>query len=76
MKCDICGGPLVEQNTIYRIELDDRLIAVEGVPARVCLQCGEKLFSAEVVERLQKTVWEQKKPSRVLETPVFDFAEA
>ena len=75
MKCDICGGPLAEQNVTYRIELDSRLIVVENVPAKVCLQCGERLYSADTVERIQKTVWEGRPPSRVLETPVFDFAE-
>ena len=76
MKCDICSGPLVEQDVTYRIELDGKLIVVENVPAKVCIQCGERLFSAETVERLQQTVWEQKRPSKILETPVFDFAEA
>ncbi|MBT4503918.1 MAG: type II toxin-antitoxin system MqsA family antitoxin [Gemmatimonadetes bacterium] len=74
MKCDICGGPVTEQTVTYRIELSDRLIVVENVPAKVCLQCGERLYSAGTVERLQRTVWEDKPPSRVLETPVFDFA--
>ena len=76
MKCDICGGPLIEQDVTYRIELESKLIVVENVPAKVCLQCGERLYSADVVERLQRTVWENRPPSRVLETPVFDFAEA
>jgi len=76
MKCDICGGPLVEQDVTYRIELDSKLIVVENVPAKLCVQCGERLFSAETVERLQQTVWEQKRPSKILETPVFDFVEA
>jgi len=44
------------------------------VPARVCSQCGERLYSPETVERLQKTVWEKKRPSRVVETQVFDYA--
>ncbi len=75
MKCDICGGPMIEQEVTYRIELGDKLVVVENVPAKVCIQCGEKLYSAETVERLQQTVWEQKRPSKVLETPVFDFAQ-
>ena len=66
MKCDICGGSMVEQEVTYRIEMGDKLIVVENVPAKVCLQCGEKLYSAETVESLQKTVWEQKDPKRVL----------
>ena len=76
MKCDICGAPLVEQEVTYRVELNGKLVVVENVPAKVCCQCGEKLFSAETVERLQRTVWEQKDPSRVMETPVFDYVKS
>ena len=75
MECDICGGPVVEKEVTYRIEIDDKLIVVEQVPARICRQCGETLYSAETVERLQETAWQQKSPSRVLETPVFDFSQ-
>lgn len=74
MKCDICHSPMVEQEVTYTIRLNDKLVVVERVPAKVCTQCDEKLYSPQVVERLQKTVWEQKKPSKVIETPVFDFA--
>ena len=66
---------MTEQEVTYRIELQDKLIVVENVPVKVCIQCGEKLYSAETVERLQQTVWEQKAPSKVLSTPVFDFSE-
>ena len=75
MKCDICSGPMVEKEVTYWIEMDDRLFVVEKVPAKVCVQCGERLYSAETVERLQKTVWGHKEPTRVIETPVFDFSE-
>ncbi len=67
---------MTEQGVTYRIELQDKLVVVENVPAKVCIQCGERLYSAEIVERLQQTVWEQKAPSKVLSTPVFDFSEA
>ena len=73
MICDRCALPLVEQAVTYTVELDGRWVIVEHVPARVCPQCGERLFSPDTVERLQRTAWERKNPSRVLETPVFDF---
>jgi hypothetical protein len=47
---------------------------VENVPARVCLETGERFFAPETVERLQQTVWEGRRPHRVIETPVFEFA--
>jgi len=44
------------------------------VPARVSEETGEQLFSPETAERIQQTAWAEKKPARVLETPVYDAA--
>lgn len=63
----------VEQKVTYTLELQGRFVIIEHVPARVSLQTGERFFSPETVERLQKIVWEQHEPSRVIETPVFEF---
>ena len=46
----------------YRLEFDDRLIVVEHVPARVCLQYGETTYSPETVECLQRTVGMGRSP--------------
>jgi YgiT-type zinc finger domain-containing protein len=64
---------LVEQNVTYTLEVGGKFIIIENVPARVCLETGERLFSPETVERLQQTIWEQRKPVRMIETPVFEF---
>lgn len=74
MTCDICGAPMFEEMVTYTVQLGEKLIVVEHVPAKVCTQCGERLYSPETVERLQRTIWEQRSPSRMLQTPVFDFA--
>ena len=64
----------VEKEVTYTIELDGKFIIVEKVPARVCVETGERFFAPEIVEQLQHTIWERRKPRRVIETPVFDFA--
>jgi hypothetical protein len=65
---------LVEKNVKYILELEDRIIVVENVPARVSLETGERYFAPETVERLQQMVWEAKKPTRFIETPVYEYA--
>lgn len=65
---------LVAKNVIYTLEVDGKLIVIENVPARVNLETGEQLFSPETVEHLQKMIWEQKKPKRMVEVPVYEFA--
>ena len=64
----------IEQKVTYTIEKDGKLFVVENVPARVCLETGEQLFAPETVEQLQQTIWEQKKPKRTIEAPVYEFA--
>ena len=76
MVCDLCGSSLMQQEVTYTIEVDSQWVIIENVPARVCPQCGERLFSLETVERLQQIAWGQKKPQRVVQTPVFDFASS
>jgi YgiT-type zinc finger domain-containing protein len=74
METDDWNETFVERKVTYSIELDGKFIIIENVPARVCLETGERFFSPETVERLQQTVWGNKKPDRFIETPVFEFA--
>lgn len=59
----------------YTIDIDGKLLVIEHVPARVCLETGEQLFSAETVERIQQLIITKQKPTRVMEVPVFEFSE-
>jgi YgiT-type zinc finger domain-containing protein len=63
-----------EQKVTYLLEHQGKVLIIENVPARVCKETGERLFAPETVERLQHIVWEQRQPTRLIETPVFEFA--
>jgi len=62
-----------DRNINYAVEVDGQLYLIEHVPARVCLETGEQLFSPETVERIQDIIERQPIPIRILETPVYDF---
>ena len=64
----------VPEKVTYTIDIDGKLLVIEHVPARVCLETGEQLFSAETVERIQQLIFNKEKPTRVMEVPVFEFA--
>ena len=64
----------VPEKVTYTIDIDGKLLVIEHVPARVCLETGEQLFSAETVERIQQLILNKQKPTRVMEMPVFEFA--
>lgn len=66
---------LTEQLVTYSIELEGKFYIVENVPARVNEETGEKYFSPETVERLQKKIQGKNKPKKIVETPVFDYSD-
>lgn len=72
---DVRKETMVEQEVTYTLLMDGKFYVIEHVPARVCLETGERFFAPETVEHLQQTIWGGKQPSRVLQTPVYDFAE-
>lgn len=71
--CDLCGGKTEKKSISYSLFYEGHWIIVEHVPARVCQQCGEKLFSPDTVEQLQKIIWSKRKPTKKIDTPVFDM---
>jgi YgiT-type zinc finger domain-containing protein len=73
MKTENWQEPLEERKVTYILELEGKFIIIENVPARVNVETGEQYFSPAVVEQLQRTIWDEKKPHRIIETPVFEF---
>ncbi|MGA7501196.1 MAG: hypothetical protein WBX00_31065 [Isosphaeraceae bacterium] len=65
-----------EQEVTYITEVDERVIIIERVPARVSLTTGERLYSPETVERIQAIIWGQSLPARTVSTPVYEFSVA
>lgn len=66
---------LVEHRVTYALEFEGRFHVIENVPARVDEETGEQFFSPSTVERLQKIILERAEPSKVIETPVYEFVE-
>jgi len=66
--------PLAETTVTFTLLKNGKFYVIENVPERVNQETGEELFSIKTVERLQEMVWDNEKPLKVLETPVYEFA--
>ena len=55
-------------------DYDGKFFLIKHVPARVCRETGEQYFSPETVEHIQSLIKSHKKPAKVIETPVYEFA--
>lgn len=65
---------MIETEVTYTLELGGKFYIIEHVPARVCQETGEQFFSPETVDRIQSLIKDGKKPARVIETPVYEYA--
>ncbi|MGC9358483.1 MAG: type II toxin-antitoxin system MqsA family antitoxin [Anaerolineae bacterium] len=75
MQCSFCGGELEERRVQHEYRWEGRLVVFEDVPARVCRQCGEKYFDAQVVKAMERVVLHQLEPQRILQVPLFVYPE-
>ena len=66
---------LNETYVIYTLIRDGELIVIENVPARVATDTGEQYFSPITDERLQSIVWSNHQQARVIQTPVYEYAD-
>jgi hypothetical protein len=64
---------LVEKDVNYILEVDGKLVIAENVPAKVNLETGEQLLSANTLQRLREMIRERQSPTRVIETPVYEY---
>lgn len=64
---------MIDTIVTYTLELEGKFYLIENVPARVCKETGEEYFSPKTVEHLQRTIWERRKPKRVIQTPVYEY---
>lgn len=56
MECFKCKGDLIQKKINYVVNLENTIIIVKGVPAKVCIQCGEQYFDDETTENIEKIV--------------------
>ncbi len=61
MNCYMCKGNLKIKKVNYVVDLDNTIIIIKGVPAKVCEQCGEQYFDDTTAENIEKMVNELRK---------------
>jgi YgiT-type zinc finger domain-containing protein len=65
---------MIDTTVTYTLERGGKLVVVEHVPARVCVETGEQFFAPETVEHLQSLINGEKQPAKVIQTPVYEYA--
>ena len=72
-RCFFCKGKVAQEKVNVDFRWGESLVVIEGVPARVCHQCGEKYFDAEVYKDIEKLAKGRIKPFKRLTVDVIKF---
>ena len=74
-RCHVCGKSESRQAFVSEVfDIDGKAVRVENVPATVCAQCGEPVFSRETTEKVRRMVHGEGKPVKSVQMDVFAFS--
>lgn len=75
-QCHACDSK--ESSTTYVTEvfrIGDKFYLVENIPATVCANCGEEVFSREATESIRAMLHGEGEPSRSIAVDVFAYQD-
>ena len=58
------------------LRIGDKFFVIEEVPAKVCDNFGEKVFTPDITRKLQNLVKRRRKASRIVKVPVFSLKQS
>lgn len=72
--CYFCGrGSLEQKHVTVDFRWGEKLVIIENVPARVCNECGERYYAAEVVRKMEQ-IAKEGHGEKELRVPVVTLA--
>jgi YgiT-type zinc finger domain-containing protein len=74
--CPVCHHAMTHALVRHVQTWHDRVVVFDNVPAEVCNQCGETLFTGPVVDKLNSLLWSMAPATRTLQASVYDLSVA
>ncbi len=71
--CEYCEGVVHERRVRDDYWSGDSLVIIENVPVGVCNKCGERYYSASVMEKMDRIAARRSRIKRTLRVPVTTF---
>ena len=75
-KCYFCKGKVHSEPVTIDYRWGDHLFVIEGVPAGVCHQCGEKYLQSGVYRELERLVTSGEQPRARVTVDILSFEES
>lgn len=73
--CHVCGKTEGREKLVSEVfDIDGKSVRVENIPATVCTNCGEPVFSRETTDKVRRMVHGEAKPVKSVQMDVFAFS--
>jgi HTH-type transcriptional regulator / antitoxin MqsA len=73
-RCHVCSATQARPEFVTEVfMIDGKRVLVEGIPATVCVRCGEVTFTRETTERIRRMLHGGAKPVRAEVLEVFEY---
>jgi len=75
--CEYCGSETCADTVRAAFWRDKGLVAIEGIPARICEGCGEQFYDEATTRKIEKILENPtRKARRKVLIPVFSLEDA
>ena len=64
----------VDAPVTYTLEYEGQIYIIEHIPARIPGETGGQYFAPDTVEHVRALIKSKRKPDRLVETPVYEYA--
>jgi HTH-type transcriptional regulator / antitoxin MqsA len=73
-KCYYCGNETFEERLVsFTYEKGNKIFKIQNVPAKVCIRCEEKYFTAEISKSMQELINKENRSFKTIEAEEFEF---
>ena len=72
-RCEYCNGLIREKKTDVTRRFKRKYIVIENVPTGVCIECGTRYYSANVLKTIAETLAGRRKAKREVRVPVYSL---
>jgi len=72
-RCSNCGFDEFKEEKVTKVfEIDNEIVVIENLPAKICKRCGEESFSRETLVRIQSIAYGT--PKNYLKAKRYEYA--
>lgn len=71
--CKYCGGHIAEKSVDLYRKVEGKPVLIENIPAGVCIACGARFYTADVLKALEEMIRGRHTTQREVLIPVYSL---